>query len=208
MMVKRKNIFFHPVKRQIFGDASGKTSALILTVCHNPFPHSVSGAFFRPMQCFKRLGTGVYFVTNYLGHVGVPGQSWKKLDHNFSASFGYSTNSSTPTPTTPTPTPNIYAFSGGLSANECKYLNERDHKIYTASQSMGGRVNFFFPTWKTGPGAYSDQRETPGDTWNTPKKWFFCPKEAERGWKSDATPLSWKSRWKPSTREEFWHQRI
>ena len=103
---------------------------------------------------------------------------------------------------------NIHAFSGGLSANECKYLNERDHKIYTASQSMGGRVNFFFPTWKTGPGAYSDQRGTMGYTWNTPKKWFFCPKEAERGWKSDATPLSWKSRWKPSIRREFWHQRI
>ena len=34
MMVKRKKYFFHPVKRQIFGDASGKTSALILTVCH------------------------------------------------------------------------------------------------------------------------------------------------------------------------------
>ena len=33
MMVKRKKYFFHPVKRQIFGDASGKTSAPILTVC-------------------------------------------------------------------------------------------------------------------------------------------------------------------------------
>ena len=111
---------------------------------------------------------------------------------------------------------NIHGVSGGLSANERKYLNERDHKIYTASQTMGGRVNFFFPTWKVVPGAYSDQRpsgthlehlekmvgyqvnlfsptwkvvpgaysdqrETPGDTWNTPKKWFFCPKEAERG---------------------------
>ena len=103
---------------------------------------------------------------------------------------------------------NIHGFSGGLSANEWKYLNERDHKIYTASQTMGGQVNFFFPTWKVVPGAYSDQRQTVPDTWNTPKKWFFWPKEAERGWKSGATPLSWKSRWKPSTREEFWHQRI
>ena len=25
---------------------------------------------------------------------------------------------------------NIHVFSGGLSENECKYLNERDHKIY------------------------------------------------------------------------------
>ena len=58
---------------------------------------------------------------------------------------------------------------------------ERDHKFYTASQSMGGQV-IFFSTWKVVPGAYSDQRETPGDTWNTPKKVFFflCPKEGER----------------------------
>ena len=33
-------------------------------------------------------------------------------------------------------------------------------------------------------------------------------KDAERGWKSGARPLSWKSRWKLSTREKFWHQRI
>ena len=77
-------------------------------------------------------------------------------------------------------------FSGGLSENECKYLNERDHKIYTASQSMGRQVNFFFPTWKVVPGAYSDQRETPGDTWNTPKKWFFCPRKRAKEWR-DAT---------------------
>ena len=41
---------------------------------------------------------------------------------------------------------NIYAFSGGLSENECKYLNERDHKFYMASQTMGGQVIFFPPT--------------------------------------------------------------
>ena len=29
---KKKKYLFHPVKRQIFGDASGQTSALILTV--------------------------------------------------------------------------------------------------------------------------------------------------------------------------------
>ena len=33
-MVKRKKYFVPPMKRQIFGDASGQTSALILTVCH------------------------------------------------------------------------------------------------------------------------------------------------------------------------------
>ena len=39
---------------------------------------------------------------------------------------------------------------------------------------------FFFPTWKVVPGAYSDQRETPG----TPRKGAFSdwkrPKEGER----------------------------
>ena len=49
---------------------------------------------------------------------------------------------------------------------------------------LGGAVIFFLPTWKVVPGAYSDQRETTGDTWNTPKKCFFSdrkrPKEGER----------------------------
>ena len=65
-----------------------------------------------------------------------------------------------------------------------KNLNERDHKIYTASQTMGGQVIFFLPTWKVVPGGYSDQRDTAGHTWNTPKKCFFSdrerPKEGER----------------------------
>ena len=36
---------------------------------------------------------------------------------------------------------NIHAFSGGLSANEWKYLNERDHTIYTAIQLRHTDVN-------------------------------------------------------------------
>ena len=59
-----------------------------------------------------------------------------------------------------------------------KKLNERDHKICTASESMGGRANFFFPTCKEVLGAYSDKRGTAGYTWNTPKKCFFL---TERG---------------------------
>ena len=57
------------------------------------------------------------------------------------------------------------------------------HKFYTASRTTGGQVNLFFPTWKVVPGAYSDQRETTGDTWNTPKSGFSDrkrPKEGER----------------------------
>ena len=101
----------------------------------------------------------------------------------------------------------IHAFSDGLS-EDWKSQNERAHKFYTACQSMGGHVNFFFPSWKGYLGAYSSQRVTVSDIWNTSKKWFFWLKEAERGWKSDISPLSRKSGWKPSSREEFWHQRI
>ena len=72
---------------------------------------------------------------------------------------------------------------------------------------MGGRVNLFSPTFQGVPGAYTDKRQTVTDTWNTLKKCLFWLKEAERGWKSGATPLSWKSGWKPSTRREFWAQR-
>ena len=78
---------------------------------------------------------------------------------------------------------NIHAFSGGLSANECKYLNERDHKFYCTFFLFGGAVNFFFPTWKVVPGAYSDRFVKNCEPWNTPKEWFLSrkrPKEGER----------------------------
>ena len=40
LMAKRKKKYsFRPVKRQIFGEASGKTSALILTRCHTVLIH-------------------------------------------------------------------------------------------------------------------------------------------------------------------------
>ena len=98
-----------------------------------------------PKSYPKLHTTGVYCVTNYLGHVWVP------------VVQSYSTNSPTPTP-----------------LNKWKYLNERYHKIYTASQTIGGQVNFCFPTWKVVPVAYSDQRGTLGHTWNTPKKVLLC----------------------------------
>ena len=37
----------------------------------------------------------------------------------------------------------MHVFSGCLSENECKYLNERDHKFYTVCQSMGYQVKKF-----------------------------------------------------------------
>ena len=41
-----------------------------------------------------------------------------------------------------------------------------------------------------------------------PERVVSFKKEAERGWKSGVTLLSWKSGWKPWTIREFWHQRI
>ena len=88
-----------------------------------------------------------------------------------------------------------------------KEWNERGHIFYSPALIFAGTVNFFFPTSRGVPGAYTDKRHSVTLTWNTPKKCLFCLKEAERGWKSGATPLSWKSGWKPSTRREFWAQR-
>ena len=88
-----------------------------------------------------------------------------------------------------------------------KKWNERGHIFYSSALIFAGTVNFFFPTSRGVPGAYSDQRHSVTLAWNTPKKCPFWLKEAERGWKSGATPLSWKSGWKPSTRREFWAQR-
>ena len=88
-----------------------------------------------------------------------------------------------------------------------KEWNERVHKFCSSVLIFAGTANFFFPTWRGVPGAYTDKRQTVTDTWNTLKKCLFWLKEAERGWKSGATPLSWKRGWKPSTRREFWAQR-
>ena len=68
---------------------------------------------------------------------------------------------------------------------------------------MGGLVNFFSPWWKGVLGACS------GPKWPTlahlehPEKVLSFKKEAERGWKSGARSLSWKSDWKPSISRSF-----
>jgi len=69
-------------------------------------------------------------------------------------------------------------------------------------------VNFFFPWWRNVPGAYSEPLLEIIGNREHPKKVVSFKKEAERGWKSGARSLSWKSGWKPSTIREFWHQRI
>ena len=50
----------------------------------------------------------------------------------------------------------IQVFSDGLSENDRKSIDERDHKFYRPPLIFGWPVNFFFPTWKGVPGAYSD----------------------------------------------------
>ena len=68
---------------------------------------------------------------------------------------------------------------------------------------MAGLVNFFSPWWKGVLGACS------GPKWPTlahlehPEKVLSFKKEAERGWKSGARSLSWKSDWKPSISRSF-----
>ena len=71
-------------------------------------------------------------------------------------------------------------FSGGLSENECKYLNERDHKIYTPRLIFGWRVNFFFPTWKVVPGACFGPKSATGRHLEHPEKVGFLPERARK----------------------------
>ena len=72
---------------------------------------------------------------------------------------------------------NIHGFSGGLSENESKYLNERDHKIYTAWQSMGRQVNLF-SYMESGPGGIFWPKRDTGRHLEHPEKVGFL---TERG---------------------------
>ena len=81
----------------------------------------------------------------------------------------------------------IQVFSGGLSENDRKSINERDHKFYSTPVIFECAVNFFFPTWKNVSGPYSERfseiignRKHPE---NTLKRRFLSkkgPKEGER----------------------------
>ena len=51
-------------------------------------------------------------------------------------------------------------------------LYERVQQFNCTFFLLGGAIDFFFPTCKEVPGAYSDQRDTSGHTWNTPKSGF------------------------------------
>ena len=102
----------------------------------------------------------------------------------------------------------IHAFSDGLSENYWKSQNERVQKFYSSALVFAGTVNFFSPTWRNVPGAYSEPFSDIDRHREHPEKVVSFKKEAERGWKSGARSLSWKGGWKPSTIWDFWHQRI
>jgi len=105
--------------------------------------------------------------------------------------------------------------TGVFRRSEWKWLKEpkwKSSQILQFRARFCRNCNFFLPAWKNVPGAYSERfsdiighREHPE---NTLKRRFLSKKRAERGWKSGARSLSWKSGWKPSTIREFWHQRI
>ena len=65
--------------------------------------------------------------------------------------------------------------------------------------SFAGRVNFFCPSWISCIGAWFER------FWDIlwhhfhPERVVSFKERAERGWKSGARSLSWKSGWKPCT---------
>ena len=85
---------------------------------------------------------------------------------------------------------------------------ERDHKRLRQTINWGCRSRFSFAWWKWVLGTCFGPKWPPVGPFGPHEKVPSFMKEAERGWKSGARSLSWKSGWKPSTIREFWHQRI
>ena len=85
-----------------------------------------------------------------------------------------------------------------------KEWNERDHKSCLATLIMGGQAKISFAHARGVSGA------CPVRLFDKYEKVFLAKlghqsrKRAERGWKSEAGPLSWKSGWKPSISRWFW----
>ena len=81
---------------------------------------------------------------------------------------------------------------------------ERDHKTFRETIDWASRNHFLFPWWKGVLGACSGPKWPPMAPLEHPEKVLSFMKEAERGWKSGARSLSWKSEWKPSISRWFW----
>ena len=80
---------------------------------------------------------------------------------------------------------------------------ERDHKTFRETINWASRNHFLFPWWKGVLGACSGPKWPPTAPLEHPEKVLSFKKEAERGWKSGARSLSWKSDWKPSISRSF-----
>ena len=85
-----------------------------------------------------------------------------------------------------------------------KEWNERDHKSCLSALIMRGQAKISFAHARGVSGA------CPVRLFEKLEKVFLAKlghqsrKRAERGWKSEAGPLSWKSGWKPSISRWFW----
>ena len=84
------------------------------------------------------------------------------------------------------------------------FWNERDHKSCLSALIMRGQAKISFAHARGVSGA------CPVRLFEKLEKVFLAKlghqsrKRAERGWKSEAGPLSWKSGWKPSISRWFW----
>ena len=128
--------------------------------------------------------TGVYFVTNYLGHVGVPvGQSWRKRNHIFSASFGYSTNSPTPTPP-PVGGGSIYMCFQAVWVKMSANISTKEITNVAVPRSFLPELQISFFLLLKGSQAHILTKDTQRHTPGTPRKSGFSdwkrPKEGER----------------------------
>ena len=85
-----------------------------------------------------------------------------------------------------------------------KEWNERDHKSCLATLIMGGQAKISFAHARGVSGAYPVRLSDKYDKVFLAKLGHQSRKRAERGWKSEAGPLSWKSGWKPSISRWFW----
>ena len=65
--------------------------------------------------------------------------------------------------------------------------------------SFAGNVNLLFPSWISWPWAWFEAFSQIFSNHFHPERVVFFQERAERGWKSGARSLSWKSGWKPCT---------
>ena len=108
-----------------FCEKLAKFLSNVLVLPLGMFPSSHTGAYYGPIDF------GLYSVKVISTDNSVQRLRNKKLNKtkcDFLGQIRLVTPPPDPPPPPPPPPPGG-GFSGGLSENECKYLNERDHKI-------------------------------------------------------------------------------